>query len=831
MYTYLNRLAGVIERQPDVPAVSDEAKEITFRELGNASDRLGQLMYERRKTENDVFAYLGSPGVERIVSLIAALKAGAALLGLDPQAPPAVIKDLLRTCDVTQILAEPEYEQQARSLHSAEPFVLPADLLDPTPVEPFLRSDCDPEALASVLYTSGSTGKPKCVPLLRGALDLRQTRKFEVLYPPRPGRQRTNLVTHFRLFPELYTLQNGETADCFDLRKHGVAAMADWLREKRITSYSSQVSVLRQLMAATDKPFPDIELVTVVGEQVVRSDVEAFEAHFPPGSELAVRFGSTEHCDVAVYRHLRGDPIPGDTLPIGYPAFPETIKLLDEAGNAVEQGTPGEIVMIGDHMAKYYMKDPERSAAFFAVDPADNGLRRCYTGFIAYADYRGMLHPVGRKDEQIKIRGYNVRPPEVEQMVQRHPGVERAAVVPFEGTNNIRRLACYYTVAKGMAPTAQDLRGFLADQVPNYFIPSLFHQIAEFPLSVTGKLAKKDLPDPLSVMSAQSQAASRAGTATESQIADIWSGILGSSDFGSADDFFDIGGDSLQAMAIVVAIEERFSVRLPLESLILDGATVEALAAKVDAVRGQGAGNDRVVKLRAGGGKPPLFAVHVNGGHLSDYLALANILNSDQPVLGLHPRGLNGRTPAAATMADLAADAISAMRGHTPNGPYRLIGYSFGGVVAYEMAQQLTSAGEEVSHLILLDPFVHWKDSTRLLRTVVRPLRAGDAKRALGQAARVVPAALGLREASNDLNEAHRTAALRYHPQPLALPRALLISATENPYKAAIQQEWRTLLGSGLSIVEQAAEHPTLVREPAIWTVAQSVEAFLQDEV
>lgn len=158
MYTYLNRLADVIEQQPDIPAVSDSEKEITFRELGNASDRLGRLMYERRKTENDVFAYLGNPGVERIVCLIAAIKAGAALLGLDPQAPPSVIRDLLETCDVTQILAERDFEEMAKSLHAAEPFVLPDDLLDPATVEPFLRLDCHPEALASILYTSGSTG-------------------------------------------------------------------------------------------------------------------------------------------------------------------------------------------------------------------------------------------------------------------------------------------------------------------------------------------------------------------------------------------------------------------------------------------------------------------------------------------------------------------------------------------------------------------------------------------------------------------------------------------------------------------------------------------------
>ncbi len=788
MYTYLNRLAAVIERQPDTPAVSDDTKEITFRALDNASNRLGRLMFDRRRTGNDVFAYLGNPGVERIVSLIASLKAGAALLGLDPQAPRAVIQDLLDTCDVTQILAEPSFEEQARTLHPEEPFVLPADLLDPPPVAPFLWLDCDPEALASVLYTSGSTGKPKCVPLLRGVLDMRQTRKYEVLYPPRPGRQRTNLVTHFRLFPELYTLQNGETADCFDLRKHGVAAMADWLRKKRITSYSSQVSVLRQLMEATNAPFPDIMLITVVGEQVGRSDIEAFEAHFPPGAELAVRFGSTEHCDVAIYRHRNGDPIPGETLPISYPAFPEQIRLLTENGEDAQPGEPGEIVMISNHMAKYYIKDPERSAEIFATVPEDGSLNRCYTGFVAYADQRGILHPVGRKDEQIKICGYNVRPQEVEQLVQRHPGVERAAVVPFEGANNIRRLACFYLAARDHAPTDQELRAFMADLAPNYMIPGLFHRMDEFPHADSRKLAKKQLPDPLAIMASQRTASPEGATETQRHVAAIWAEILGFASFSPTDDFFDIGRDSLQAMAIVVALEERFGFRLPLESLILDGATVQALAAKVDAVRGKGAGagGDRVVELRAGGSKPPLFALHVAGGHLSDYLALAHIANSEQLIWGLHPRGLDGEAAPATTMEELAADAISAMRRHTPGGPYRLIGYSFGGLVAYEMARQLVSAGEAVSHLILLDPFVPWKDSKRLLRTVARPLRAEDTREALGRVARVVPAAMGIREASKDLNEAHRTAMLRYRPQSLPLPKTLLVSATENPERAAI---------------------------------------------
>lgn len=280
-------------------------------------------------------------------------------------------------------------------------------------------------------------------------------------------------------------------------------------------------------------------------------------------------------------------------------------------------------------------------------------------------------------------------------------------------------------------------------------------------------------------------------------------------------------------MAVIVALEARFGIRMPLEGLILDGATVQALAAKIDALHGQGADSTRVVKLRAGGGRAPLFAAHVAGGHLSDYLGLAHIMHSEQPLWGLHPRGLDGKTAPPSTMADLAADAVDAMRQHTPDRPYRLIGYSFGGVVAFEMARQLLSAGEAVSHLILLDPFVTWKDSKRLLRTVARPLKAGDPMNAWARATRVVPAAMGLRQASNDLNEAHRTALLRYRPAALTLPKALLISAAENPGKTTIQSEWRALLGKKLSIVEQPSDHPNLVREPAVWSMAQAVEAFL----
>ena len=746
------------------------------------------------------------------------------MMRLDPESPPQVIADLFDTCDVGRIIAQPHYVDQARTIHADEPLVVPQERPLRSKIEPFARTDSKPEHWVAIQTTSGSTGRPKCVPVSRAGMESRMYRKTQY-EPPVEPRRRLAFFIHLRVFHELLALQNADIIDCFDLRKHGIAAAVDFMRSRPMTAFTGQVSLLRQILNAAKAPFPDITYIAVVGEAVLRSDLENFEKYFLPGTKFVARFGGTEHCDLALSFHNHGDPINHDVMPLGRPLFPGEMTLVTEDGSIAAPGEPGEIIVTADFLPSGYIKDPERTAAAFFTGPETG--QRCYrTGFIAYEDFDGVLHPYGRKDELVKIRGYNVRPSEVEHTVQTHPGVRQAAVRSYLGPKGNQQLACFFVPAGDQPPSAPELRAFLASQAPSYFVPSAFHPLDALPMSSGGKVVRAQLPDPLSLQSSTASPGQEFGSETERKIADIWFANLGHRDFGPDDDFFDVGGDSFQAMAMLVEIEERTGLRLPLESLILEAATVQALAARLDALQSGGAQSSAVV-LRHGDDRSSLFATHVIGGHLSDYLELANTLGGMQALIGLHPKGLDGASQASSSMAELAADAIAAMRSHKPESPYRLIGYSYGALIAFEMAVQLQAQGVGVSHLILLDPPSIQGDLARFAKSVYRPLKTGDLSKSARRLTQTVPAALGLRHAPENIDGAHRAAALAYKPEPISIPNTLVVSALKNPHAAALRKEWSGRLMGAARFEEIDATHENLVRQPAVWRLNQIMQSHL----
>ncbi len=334
-------------------------------------------------------------------------------------------------------------------------------------------------------------------------------------------------------------------------------------------------------------------------------------------------------------------------------------------------GEPGEIVVKGDFLPSLYLKNPERSAAAFEYDP-ETGQRTYRTGFAAFVDHAGVLQPVGRLDELVKIRGYNVRPSEVEAAVQQHPGVREVAVRPFDGAKGIRRLACFYVPEPGSEPNPAELRAYIAGKVPSYFVPTLFHPIDALPRSHTGKVTRAQLPDPV---------------------------------------------------ALLAEIEKETGARIPFESLILDGATLQNLAGLLDQRKTEAGSSSRTVQLRQDANGDILFAPHVIGGHLSDYLGLAHSISGGYGLTGLHRFGLRDGEQTAATMQQIAKDAIDAIREQQPRGPYRIIGYSFGALIAYAMTEQLVSEGDTPAALILLDPPPVEVGIVRLAKTAYRPLK------------------------------------------------------------------------------------------------------------
>ena len=832
MQDFLSRFRHWAHATPDAIAVAHEDRTLTYRELDLASDQFARTLWAERQSDNDILGFLGDVGIARLVALLAVVKANMALYRLDPKDPAAALMDLATHAGTARIITEARFHPLAASILPSAPIVVSDRPAPADAGEPPLAVAVDPDALVTIRYTSGSTGRPKGVPQTRRKLDLRLQVKYGFFARPKPPetRHRYAVFNPFSDTDDLFSLALGDQIECFDFRANGPRAFALWLRERRITCLNAFTAMFRQLVAVAETDFPDLEELALVGEPSSRLDVERFDALTRPGAIFSNRFGSTEHGDVTRFVHVNGEPITFETAPLGRALALETVRLVDEEGADVADGQPGQLIVTTPYIPAAYHNDPERSAAVFKPAPSGNGDFSCHTGFMAYRDYAGVLHPVGRMDEQIKIRGYNVRPTEVEQMLQEHPGVAVAAVTSFEGPRGIRRLACHFTPASDPPPSAIDLRRFLAARGPNFMVPSVFLALDALPRTGTGKIKRQDLPDPMQAMAATagtSRADVAAASTMESVVMRIWREILGHGEFGLDDDFFDVGGDSLQAMTMLMEIETTSGVRTPLGSLILEGASVRALAARIDALAKAEPGP---VALKRGGDRPAIYALPVQGGHLSDYLQLLNCLDSNQSVFGVHPRGMDGRSPPDATMAALAAHAAATIRLQNPNGPYTLMGYSYGAVVAFETARRLTELGADVAALVLLEPIMPWTDALRDLRAIYRPLKRGDAIGAARQARNSLAAALGAQDPTT-IDDAHRLAMRRYRPTPLAPtrspPRTLTISALENPRHRATQQEWRRLLGDGLTTLERPGEHFTMIRAPHVSSLAQKLEAWL----
>jgi thioesterase domain-containing protein/acyl carrier protein len=596
-----------------------------------------------------------------------------------------------------------------------------------------------------------------------------------------------------------------------------------------VTNFVSYMFLYRQMCAAATDGLPHIRRIFLLGEPIVRSDLELFNEKFRPGAELISRFGSSEYGAMTVFPYRHGEPIKHDVLPIGKPIHEGTLFLLDEHGEEVPQGELGEVTFSTPLVPHGYHNDPERSAKVFMADHKRPGHWRYHTGDLGFLDENGDVTVVGRKDEQVKVRGYTVRPHEVEQMLVEHPGVALAGVVPFTGRQGNVQIAAFFQPADGAAvPEGSELRAFMNERAPGFMIPSAFLPLAEMPLSPNGKVARGRLPDPLSLLDETVAAQDLAHSATEKELVRIWSKVLGHGQFTLTDDFFDMGGDSLQAMSMVTEVEAALQIKLPFESLMLDGASIAVMARRIDAARDHGTAN-YVTVLKRGKDRPALFAAHVIGGHLSDYLEVVTGLHAGRPVFGIHPRGMAGKERPDFSMQGLARHCVTEMRTVQPEGPYHLLGYSFGARLCVEIANQLQASGQTVDSLVMIDPQPPNGEPGARSRAVHRPLREGSVSLAMARLLNTVPASMGLRDAPRKIDEAHLVASLAFRPAPIALPRVLIVFASGNPYLDIAQTEWQRVFGGRARIEVEAGSHMEVVRGSAGQAMGRKIEAWLNE--
>jgi len=697
------RFARVAETRPAAVAIASGSERVTYRELARRSDALAVTIGHQASGSEAPVAILLSDPVAMITGILAAWKAGKLCLPLDHTLPPARLEVILRDSEAGLIVTDREGSATLPPLPGtfARQLLLDAvDLL--AAVEP-PRVIVTPDTLACLLYTSGSTGKPKGV-LKAHRNSLHRTRCAITSLAIRPGDRVSAL--HSPAFSAglrdvLTALLSGATLLPFDLRRAGFRALAGWIDQEEISVLCAVVTTVRHLFESLgpEARFPSVRIVRLGSEPLYRQDVERLRQHLRPDCVLIAGYGASEASGITAYRMDQDTPLPAGRVPAGYALDGVEIVILDGDGHPVGTGQAGEVVVRSRYLSPGYWRQPDLTHAMFLPDPAGGQMRAYRTGDVGRLRSDGCLEVLGRKDHQVKVRGYLVHPGEIEVALVEHPAIREAVVTAWAAADGETRLAAYVVPHAWPAPYAGVLRRYLQTRLPAYMVPSAFVSLETLPLNVNGKVDRGALPPPPRPAAAREADFIPPRSPMEHQIAAIWEELFGVAPIGAADNFFDLGGDSLIAAAFVAAIEETCG-RAVSPSVLLEASTVADLAATM--IRVEDGFKERVTPLRASGERSPLFFLHNDYGRGVYTHALARCLDPNRPFYAVHLHGLD--EPALpATVEAIAANRLQAVRDARPHGPYVLGGHCHGGLIALEMARQLRAEGERVEAVVMID--------------------------------------------------------------------------------------------------------------------------------
>ena len=698
-------LAGLIEAQvertPAAPAVKCDDRIVTYRELNAAANRLAHWLIRRDVRAEEAVGVCLARSVEMIVAVLAIVKAGGAYLPLDPSYPAERLQFMQADSQPRLVLTQ---RARASRLAAGE-----AVCLDDSPQAHDSESSDDPDvsvppdSLAYLIYTSGSTGQPKAVAMEQGPLCNLLLWQMNAL----PGAITTLQFASLNFdvsFQEIFaTLATGGTLVLVDEAiRRDPQALLKLIDGAQIGRLFMPFVALQNLAATAEvaRSYPArLREVITAGEQLrITPQIREFFARLERCT-LHNHYGPTESHVVTAHT-LSGDPAHWPSVaPIGRPIDGAIIRLLDEAMNAVPPGEAGEIYIGGRCLARGYFRRTDLTAGRFVRDPisADPGARLYRSGDRARMGADGVLEFLGRNDDQIKVRGVRIEPGEVDAALSQHPAIQQAAVAAHDHAGQGSRLVAYYVVRAGQGVSRGELRNFLSAKLPAPSLPSAYVALDRMPLTPSGKVDRLALPPP-SLQHTEQPVPAKADL--EKQLVALWEEALDTRPVGIGDDFSELGGDSLLAAQLALAIEKNCGIRVPVGKFY-ELPTIEALAKYFS----QGSNPDEesdVVPLNAAGTKPPLFSVLGS-------LNVGRLLGADQPFFQMlasvgSDSPLERTTSAENAIRELAEHCISTIRQIQPHGPYRLSGYSFGGIVAFEIAHLLHAQGEEIAFLGLIDP-------------------------------------------------------------------------------------------------------------------------------
>jgi len=702
-----------VERTPDAIAVVLEDRQLTYDELNRQANQLANHLRLLGVGPEVPVAICLKHSVEMVVGLLGILKAGGVYVPLDPAYPKERLAFMLEDAKVPVILTQgallaglPEHHANVVCLDSDWEAITQKSAENPI-------CFTMPENLAYVIYTSGSTGQPKGVLVSHASTAehcLNVQRYYELDSSDRVL-QFASMSFDLSLEQILPTLIVGARLVLMSTDVWHTTDLHKRSSEFRLTVLNIPTGYWQELTrewADLSELVPNIQpRVFIVGGDTMLPEFLDLWHRTPMSSiRLINAYGPTETTITAtafdIAPRLR-EPSALQRIPIGRPLTNRATYILTKYGDPVPVGVPGELYIGGHCLARGYLKRPDLTAQNFVPDPfsSEPGTRLYKTGDLARYLSDGNIEFLGRIDDQVKVRGFRIELGEIEAALRQHPAVRETVVLARENAPGEKHLVAYVVAQGESPPTASELRVFLKEKLPDYMMPAVFVPLAALPLMPNGKVNRSALPEPGRTRSEPGRAFVAPRNPLELQITSLWEEVLGIRPIGVTDNFFELGGHSLAAVRLFALIERRLGKKVPLAT-VFQGATVEHLA-KILAQYAQAPSHSSLVAIQPGGNRRPFFLIHPAGGHVFPYVHLAHHLGSDQPSYGLQARGLEEGQEPHSRIEDMAAYYIEALRTVQPWGPYLLGGWSMGGVVALEMAQQFRAQGQRVALLALLD--------------------------------------------------------------------------------------------------------------------------------
>ncbi|MGI5446172.1 amino acid adenylation domain-containing protein [Streptomyces sp. CA-243310] len=731
-------------RTPDRIAVSYEEEELSYAALDARAGALAHRLVAAGVPRDGAVGVLldRTPGL--LVAVLAVLKCGAAYVPLDPRLPEARIRMIMEDVSA-RVLVTGSAHLDGTSVgreRAAGVRVLSVDDTDGQGSDAVASGPgvvVGEDATAYVMFTSGSTGRPKGVAVThRNVVELAGDRCWD-----RANHRRMLVHSAIGFDASTYELWvpllNGGQLVIAPGDGTDVAELDHTIRTHDVTAAYFTMGLFH-IMA--DEGLDTLKLLDEVwtGGDVASPSALQRVLDQCPDTVLVHSYGPTETTFASHHQRL---PLTVRTLPgvyLGAALDNTRVHVLDARLRPVPVGVPGEMYIAGTQVARGYVGRPGLTAERFVPDPfGGDGGRMYRTGDLAHWTPDGELRFIGRADGQIKLRGFRIEPGEIEETLARHPGVGQVAVVVFEDGPGGKRLVAYVVPRAGHTLTDAELLRWAGGELPEHMVPAAAVVVEGIPLTVNGKPDRAALPAPAPAVRGTCRVPR---TPREEVLCGLFAEVLGVPDVGIDDNFFGLGGHSLLGVRLISRMRTVLGLELGVRDLFRTPTVAGLLGDEPTGFDPMGV----MLPLATRGAQRPLFCVHPGTGVGWPYAGLARHLGPDQPLYAIQARALSELGHSPGTVEEMVADYLPLIREVQPHGPYRFLGWSFGGTVAHALAVALAELGERTELLAMMDVHLLPTEPERRAMTPAqkRDMLVGDAADEPADAPFDVDALIGL---------------------------------------------------------------------------------------